>query len=153
MLAKQVLNTKRLECFVFVYYFDEKNFDENQKVKWRNDKGLCRNLNEVSVVMHSKFSVTTMIFFGGGRQQRGRFHATLLFFTGYKNQCHSLNWCVGESCKGGDRQSTSQKTIRFPIRLFFETTQTWMHSNLLDGVFQDTWTPNSSELNPLNYYV
>lgn len=39
----------------------EKNFDQNQKLNWRNNRWFCRDLTRVSRVMHTIFPVTVML--------------------------------------------------------------------------------------------
>ena len=43
------------------FYFDEKNFDQDQKINQRNDKWLCGDPSDVPRVMHTKCTVTVMV--------------------------------------------------------------------------------------------
>ena len=44
-----------------IFFSDEKNFTQDQKVNRKNNRWLCRDISEVPVVMHTKFPQTVMV--------------------------------------------------------------------------------------------
>ena len=59
MLAK-LKNPK--ERKPLIYFTDEKNFQQDQKVKWKNNRWLCENADEVPIVMKTKYPGTVKVF-------------------------------------------------------------------------------------------
>jgi len=44
-----------------IFFSDEKNFQQDQKVNWKNDRLLCANADEVPIVMETKYPATIMV--------------------------------------------------------------------------------------------
>ena len=61
--AKCLLNKlKQPEEPGMIWFFsDEKNFVQDQKVKRKNDRWLCKGPDEVMTVMHTKFPASVMV--------------------------------------------------------------------------------------------
>ena len=46
---------------VLIFYSDEKNFSQDQKINRRNNRWLCSDPKEVPIVMATKFPATVMV--------------------------------------------------------------------------------------------
>jgi len=44
-----------------IFFSDEKNFQQYQKVNWKNNRSLCANTDEVPIVMKTKYSATVIV--------------------------------------------------------------------------------------------
>jgi hypothetical protein len=44
-----------------IFFSDEKNFSQNQKLNRKNNRWLCADISEVPVVMATKFPTTVMV--------------------------------------------------------------------------------------------
>ncbi|UYV65511.1 hypothetical protein LAZ67_3004553, partial [Cordylochernes scorpioides] len=60
--AAALLNNLKHDSFGMRRFFsDEKNFDVDQKVNPRNDRWICKDPSEITVVMHTKFPASVMV--------------------------------------------------------------------------------------------
>ncbi len=44
-----------------VFFSDEKNFSQDQKVNWKNNRWLCADISDLPIVMATKFPTTVMV--------------------------------------------------------------------------------------------
>ena len=58
LLAK-LKNPKERKPFIF--FSEEKNFQQDQKVNWKNNRWLCANADEVPIVIKTKYPATIMV--------------------------------------------------------------------------------------------
>ena len=63
MRFKRLLNKLKHSAEQVIFFSDEKNFDQDQKVnkRRRNDKWLYADPSKVTKVMHTKFLATIMV--------------------------------------------------------------------------------------------
>ena len=114
--TKHLLNKlKHQEAGILCFFSDEKNFDQNRKVNWKNNRWLYRDLDQFTIVMYHKFPSTVMV--QGVMSNERDVIPPQFFFAGFKSQCHCLYRGVGESCEVLNRQSIQQKTMHLPTRL------------------------------------
>ena len=80
-----------------------------------------------------------------------------IFFTGLKSQCCCLNRSVGKELRGPgwtlyatEDNMPSNKILHYLLRQEQSKRRCMSNSMIM---FPDTWLPNASDLNPLDYYV
>ena len=140
---------------LLIFYSDEKNFSQDQKVNRKNDRWLCSDPEEVPIVMATKFPATVMVL--GVVSNKGDVMPPHVFEAGLKvNTEVYLNvlatvvkpWMDGIA--GGSPYVWQQDGA--PAHTA-KATQDWCQLNLPFFWSKEMWPPSSPDLNPLDFYV
>ena len=140
---------------ILIFFSDEKNFTQDQKVNSRNNRWLCGDRNDVPIVMKTKFPATVMVL--GVVSNKGDVMPPHVFEAGLKVNTEVyldvMNnvvkpWRDEVACgrpyiwqKDGAPAYNSKRT------------QDWCRENLPFFWEKEIWPPSSPDCNPLDYFV
>lgn len=62
LITEQDETSRRTWYTLLFFIFQTKNFDQDKKVNWRNDRWLCADPSDVPHAMYNKFSTSLMVF-------------------------------------------------------------------------------------------
>ena len=156
--AKKLLNKiKNLgkKKTTLIFFSDEKNFTQDQKVNKQNDRWLCEVPEEVPIVMSTKFPAAVMVL--GVVSNEGDIMPPHFFERGLRVNAEVYIDVMRDVVKpwmdevAGGRPYVFQQDGA-PAHSA-QVTQTWLASNLPDFWGKEVWPPNSPDCNPLDYYV
>ncbi|QQP37208.1 Transposable element tcb2 transposase [Caligus rogercresseyi] len=122
---------------MLIFYSDEKNFNQDQKVNKKNNRWLCSDPSEVPIVMATKFPATVMgdvmppHVFEAGLRVNSKVYLDVL-----KNIVKP--WMDQQD---GAPAHTAKKV------------QDWCEDNFPHFWGKEVWPPRSPDLNPLDFFV
>jgi hypothetical protein len=155
--ARKLLNALKhpKEKNTLIFFSDEKNFSQDQKVNRKNNRWLCSSIEDVPIIMSTKFPATVMVL--GVVSSDGDVMPPYFFEKGLKiNQAEYIKvlrtvvkpWMDQVA---GDRPYIFQQDGA-PAHTGNQT-QTWCRENLRGFWPKEIWPPSSPDCNPLDYYV
>ena len=138
-----------------IFFSDEKNFNQDQKVNRKNNRWLASDRHEVPIVMSTKFPTTTMVL--GVVSNEGDVMPPHFFAKGLKINTEEYLKVLKEVVKPWmDRVAAGRHYIfqqdGAPAHNS-NTTQEWCRMNLPEFWPKEVWPPSSPDCNPLDYYV
>ena len=156
--AKKLLNKMKnlgRKKTSLIFFSDEKNFTQDQKVNRQNDRWLCHDPKQVPVVMSTKFPSTVMVL--GVVSNEGDVMPPHFFKRGLRVNADIYIDVLREVVKPWMDQVARGRPYVFqqdgaPAHNA-KKTQTWCSDNLPDFWGKDVWPPSSPDCNPLDYYV
>ncbi len=138
-----------------IFFSDEKNFSQDQKVNRRNNRWLCADPSQVPIVMSTKFPSTVMVL--GVVSNEGDVMPPHFFEKGLKINTEEYlkvlkdvvkPWMDGVAAgrhyvfqQDGAPAHNSKKS------------QDWCAANLPEFWSKEVWPPSSPDCNPLDYFV
>lgn len=138
-----------------IFFSDEKNFCQDQKVNKRNDRWLCADVEEVPVVMSTKFPATVMVL--GVISSEGDVMPPFFFEEGLRVNAdayiHVMDTVVKPWMEGiaGDRHYVFQQDGA-PAHTANKT-QAWLADNLKEFWPKNIWPPSSPDCNPCDFFL
>jgi len=138
-----------------IFFSDEKNFSQDQKVNWKNNRWLCSDAEEVPIVMSTKFPATVMVL--GVISNEGDVMPPFFFQKGERVNAACYINVLRTVVEPWMRQVAAGRHFVFqqdgaPAHTA-NTTQDWLLTHLPEFWPKEIWPPNSPDLNPLDYYV
>jgi hypothetical protein len=140
---------------ILIFFSDEKNFSQDQKVNSRNHRWLCEDPSKVPIVMKTKFPATVMV--PGVVSNKGDVMPPHIFEAGLRVDTkiyldvltNVVKPWMDEVAAGrpyiwqqdGAPAHTSKKT------------QEWCRDNLPFFWEKEIWPPSSPDCNPMDYFV
>ncbi len=143
------------DCYDLIFFSDEKNFTQDQKVNARNHRWICSDPSEVPIIGQTKFPVNVMVL--GVVSNQGDVMPPHIFDVGLKVNAEVyvevletkvLPWMFEVA---GGRLFTFQQDGA-PAHTSARA-QKWCAQNMPNFIEKDSWPPSSPDLNPLDYYV
>ena len=137
-----------------IFFSDEKNFTQDQKVNRKNNRWLCRDISEVPVVMHTKFPQTVMVL--GVVSSEGDVMPPYFFPKGLKVNSEEYVKVLETVVKpwmdsvAGERHYVFQQDGA-PAHSA-KMTQDWLRARLPEFFEKEVWPPSSPDCNPLDYF-
>ena len=155
--AKKLLNRLKAPTTQnqLIFFSDEKNFTQDQKVNKKNNRWLCSDPKEVPIVMATKFPATVMVL--GVVSNEGDVMPPHFFPKGLKINTDEYIKVLEEVVKpwmdsvAGGRHYVFQQDGA-PAHTSART-QEWCRKNLPEVWEKEIWPPSSPDCNPLDYYV
>lgn len=140
---------------ILVFFSDEKNFTQDQKVNPRNNRWLCDDPSDVPIVMKTKFPATVMVL--GVVSNKGDVMPPHVFDAGLKvNTDVYLDVMTNVVKPWMDLVAEGRPYIwqqdGAPAHNS-KKTQTWCRENLPFFWEKEVWPPSSPDCNPLDYFV
>ena len=140
---------------LLIFFSDEKNFSQDQKVNSRNNRWLCDDPSEVPIVMKTKFPATVMCM--GVISNKGDVMLPHFFPTGLKINTDVYLDLLNNVVKPWMDQIAAGRPFIWqqdgvPAHNS-NRTQEWCRENLPFFFEKEVWPPNSPDCNPLDYYV
>lgn len=137
------------------FFSDEKHFDQDQKVNSRNDRWICKSIEEVPVVMKTKFPASVMVL--GVISSEGDVMAPHFFEKGLRLNAETYIKVLKDVVKPWMDQVAAGRPYVFqqdsaPAHKA-RITQAWLIQNLPHHWSPDLWPPSSPDCNPLDYYL
>ena len=138
-----------------IFFSDEKNFTQDQKVNRKNNRWLCRSISEVPVVMHTKFPQAVMVL--GVVSSDGDVMPPYFFPKGLKVNAEAYIEVIETVVKpwmdsiAGERHYVFQQDGA-PAHSA-KTTQDWLRARLPEFFEKEIWPPSSPDCNPLDYFL
>lgn len=137
------------------FFSDEKNFDQDQKINSRNDRWLCKTIEDVPVVMRTKYPATVMVL--GVVSSEGHVMQPYFFEKGARLNAERYVEVLKDVVKPWMDRVADGKPYVFqqdsaPAHKA-KTTQAWLNLNVPHHWSPDLWPPSSPDCNPLDYYV
>jgi DNA-binding Lrp family transcriptional regulator len=155
--AKMLLNRlkKPSSNGQLVFFSDEKNFSQDQKVNKKNNRWLCADIREVPVVMSTKFPTTVMVL--GVVSNEDDVMPPHFFPRGLKINTEEYIRVLREVVKPWMDGIANGRHYVFqqdgaPAHTS-KATQDWCRENLPDFWSKEVWPPCSPDCNPLDYFV
>jgi hypothetical protein len=138
-----------------IFFSDEKNFSQDQKVNKKNNRWLCANISEVPVVMATKFPATVMVL--GVVSNEGDVMLPDIFAKGLKINTEEYIKVLIEGVKPWMDKVAAGRHYVFqqdgaPAHNS-KATQDWCRENLPEFWPKEVWPPSSPDCNPLDYFV
>jgi hypothetical protein len=158
-LAKAKLMLNKLKKPVtngqLIFFSDEKNFSQDQKVNRKNNRWLCADISEVPIVMATKFPATVMVL--GVVSNEGDVMPPHFFQKGLKINAQEYLKVMEEVVKPWMDGVANGRHYVFqqdgaPAHNA-KVTQDWCQANLPEFWSKEVWPPSSPDCNPLDYYV
>ena len=155
--AKKLINRLKSPASqnMLIFFSDEKNFTQDQKVNRKNNRWLCSNPKEVPIVMATKFPATVMVL--GVVSNEGDVMPPHFFPKGLKINTDEYIKVLEEVVKpwmdsvAGGRHYVFQQDGA-PAHTSLRT-QEWCRKNLPEVWEKEIWPPSSPDCNPLDYFV
>jgi inhibitor of nuclear factor kappa-B kinase subunit alpha len=154
--AAALLNNMKHETAGLLRFFsDEKNFDQDQKINRRNDRWICRDPEDVPIVMHTKFPASIMVL--GVVSSDGDVMPPHFFETGLRLNADKYIDVLATvvkpwmDAKANGRDYVFQQDSAPAHKA--KKTQAWLTMNVPYHWSPDLWPPSSPDCNPLDYYV
>ena len=138
-----------------IFFSDEKNFCQDQKVNKRNDRFLCSDAEEVPVVMSTKFPATVMVL--GVISNEGDVMPPFFFEEGLRVNADAYIHVMDTVVKpwmesvAGNRHYVFQQDGAPAHNA--NRTQAWLEENVKEFWPKNTWPPSSPDCNPCDYFL
>ncbi len=138
-----------------IFFSDEKNFTQDQKVNRRNHRWLCSDAREVPIVMATKFPAAVMVL--GVVSNQGDVMPPHIFPKGLRVNTEEYLKVMQDVVKPWMDQVAAGRHYVFqqdgaPAHNS-KRTQDWLKENLPEVWEKEIWPPSSPDCNPLDYYV
>jgi transposase len=138
-----------------IFFSDEKNFSQEQKVNSQNDRWLCSEPEEVPVVMTPKFPATVMVL--GVISSDGDVMPPHFFEKGQRITAEVYVDVLSTVVEPWMRQIAGDRHFIFqqdgaPAHTANKT-QKWLREHLPEFWEKEVWPPNSPDCNPLDYFM
>jgi hypothetical protein len=138
-----------------IFFSDEKNFSQDQKVNRKNNRWLCADITEVPIVMATKFPATVMVL--GVVSNEGDVMPPHFFAKGLKINAEEYIKVLRDVVKPWMDGVANGRHYVFqqdgaPAHNA-KRTQDWCAANLPEFWPKEVWPPSSPDCNPLDYYV
>lgn len=152
-LLSRLKNPK--EPHPLIFFSDEKNFTQNQKINRRNNRWLCSDPADVPVVMRSKFPSEVMVL--GVVSNEGHIMPPHFFPKGLRICAKDYLEVLKDVVKPWMDQTAGGRHYIFqqdgaPAHTA-NIVQKWCKENLPEFWEKEIWPPSSPDCNPLDYYV
>ncbi|QQP52144.1 Transposable element tcb2 transposase [Caligus rogercresseyi] len=140
---------------MLIFYSDEKNFNQDQKVNKKNNRWLCSDPSEVPIVMATKFPATVMVL--GVISNKGDVMPPHVFEAGLRVNSKVYLDVLKNIVKpwmdqvAGDRPYLWQQDGA-PAHTA-KKVQDWCEDNFPHFWGKEVWPPSSPDLNPLDFFV
>jgi len=140
---------------ILIFFSDEKNFNQDQKVNSRNNRWLCEDPSEVPIVMKTKFPATVMTM--GVISNEGDVMPPHFFEAGLKVNTDVYLDLLSNVVKPWMDQVAAGRHYIWqqdgaPAHNS-NRTQQWCRDNLPFFWEKEVWPPSSPDCNPLDYFV
>ena len=140
---------------ILIFYSDEKNFNQDQKVNSQNNRWLCEDPEEVPIVMKTKFPAQVMVL--GVVSNEGDVMPPHVFAQGLKINTEVyidvLSNVVKPWMDGVARGRPYVWQQDGAPAHNANRTQDWCRANLPHFWEKEVWPPSSPDVNPLDFYV
>ena len=140
---------------MLIFYSDEKNFSQDQKVNKKNNRWLCSEPTDVPIVMTTKFPATVMVL--GVVSDKGDVMPPHLFEASLRvNAEVYLDVMINIVKPWMDQVADGRPYIWQQDGAPAHTAkkvQDWCEANLPHFWSKDVWPPSSPDLNPLDFFV
>jgi hypothetical protein len=138
-----------------IFFSDEKNFSQDQKINRKNNRWLCADVSEVPIVMSTKFPATVMVL--GVVSNEGDVMPPHFFEKGLKINAQEYLKVMQDVVKPWMDTVANGRHYVFqqdgaPAHNA-KVTQEWCEANLPEFWSKEVWPPSSPDCNPLDYYV
>ncbi len=138
-----------------IFFSDEKNFSQDQKVNRRNNRWICADRSNVPIVMATKFPATVMVL--GVVSNQGDVMPPHFFPKGRKINTQEYLTVLKEVVKPWMDEVAAGRPYIFqqdgaPAHNSRET-QDWCKKNIPEFWNKELWPPCSPDCNPLDYFV
>ena len=154
--ARLLCKLKHPQCTnQLIFFSDEKNFCQDQKVNVRNDRWLCSDPEEVPIVMSTKFPATVMVL--GVISNEGDVMPPFFFEAGLRVNAEAYISAMDSHVKpwiesiAGDRHYVFQQDGAPAHNA--NKTQQWLKENLKEFWPKNIWPPSSPDCNPCDYFL
>ena len=136
---------------ILIFFSDEKNFTQDQKVNSKNNRWLCDDPSDVPIVMKTKFPATVMVL--GVISNKGDVMPPHVFEAGLKVNTEVLTNVVKPWMDGvADGRPYIWQQDGAPAHNS-KKTQDWCRDNLPYFWEKEVWPPSSPDCSPLDYFV
>ena len=138
-----------------IFFSDEKNFTQDQKVNRKNNRWICEDRNDVPIVMSTKFPATVMVL--GVISNEGDVMPPFFFPKGLKINADEYLKVMNDVVKpwmdtvAGGRHYIFQQDGAPAHNA--KKTQDWLRENVPAFWGKEVWPPSSPDCNPLDYYL
>jgi hypothetical protein len=138
-----------------IFFSDEKNFTQDQKVNRKNNRWLCFDPTEVPKVMSTKFPATVMVL--GVVSNEGDVMPPHIFPKGLRVDTGEYLNVMETVVKPWMDQIAGNRHYIFqqdgaPAHNS-KKTQNWLKKNLPEMWEKEVWPPSSPDCNPMDYFV
>lgn len=152
-LLSKFKNSKEKSPLIF--FSDEKNFQQDQVVNKQNNRWLCKNINEVPIIMKTKFPAAIMVM--GVVSNEGDIMAPHFFSKGLRLNSDTYLEVLKDIVVPWMKQVANERYFIFqqdgaPAHNA-KKVQEFLSTNIPDFWSKDIWPPSSPDANPLDYYV
>ena len=140
---------------ILIFFSDEKNFNQDQKVNPKNNRWLCDDPRDVPIIMKTKFPATVMTM--GVVSNKGDVMPPYFFEAGLKINTEVYLDLLSTVVKPWMDQVAAGRPYIFqqdgaPAHNS-NRTQQWCEDNLPFFWEKEVWPPSSPDCNPLDYFV
>lgn len=140
---------------IIIFFSDEKNFNQDQKVNSKNNRWLCDDPTEVPIVMQTKFPATVMTL--AVVSNKGDVMPPHFFEAGLKINTDVYIEVLSNVVKPWMEQVAAGRPYIWqqdgaPAHNSNKTQQ-WCRDNLPFFFEKEIWPPSSPDCNPLDYFV
>ena len=140
---------------ILIFFSDEKNFTQDQKVNSKNNRWLCNDPSEIPIVMKTKLTATVMVL--GVVSNKGDVMPPHVFEAGLRvNTEVYLDVLTNVVKPWMDEVAAGRPYIwqqdGAPAHNSNKTQQ-WCRENLPFFWEKEVWPPSSPDCNPLDYFV
>ena len=136
-------------------YTDNKNFDQDKRINRRKDRWLCEGPSDVPGVCTQSFRQLSWFWELWGMKDTSPhpicFRKWLLVNDATYIEVLEVVMKPWIDSVRGERSYVFQQDSAPSHKAM--TMQDWMSENLHDHITPNIWTPSSTDLNPLDYYV
>jgi hypothetical protein len=138
-----------------IFFSDEKNFTQDQKINRRNNRWLCSDPSEVPIIMSTKFPANVMVL--GIVSNEGDVMPPHFFPKGLKVNTDEYIKVLEEVVKPWMDQVAGGRPYVFqqdgaPAHNS-KRTQDWCRANLPEFWGKELWPPSFPDCNPLDYFL
>lgn len=152
-LLSKLKNSKEKNPLIF--FSDEKNFQQDQVVNKRNNRWLCMDVNEVPIIMKTKFPTAVMVM--GVVSNEGDIMPPHFFLRGSRLNADAYLEVLRQIVVPWMKQVANGRYFIFqqdgaPAHNS-KKVQEFLHNNVPDFWSKEFWPPSSPDANPMDYYV
>lgn len=138
-----------------IFFSDEKNFQQDQKVNRRNNRWLCESVTNVPIVMKTKFTATVMVL--GVVSNEGDIMDPYFFSQGLKINADVYLEVLRDVVVPWMKKVANGRHFIYqqdgaPAHNA-KKVQDFLRANVPQFWPKDMWPPSSPDINPLDYYV